>query len=450
MDGSYITRFGLVALASSVLLASCGGKDNAVDESSKSSEKSQSTADSGNGGKSEGGTKNKLPTVPIVKVEKERLERRLQLPGELLAYQNVPMHAKVEGYVKSITVDRGSVVKKGQLLISIFCPELDEKAKEGAAKLSSAESAFRRAQASEDSTRSKLIEAKARLDADKLTFERLQEASKTPGAIAQNEVDIQQKSVESDKARVESINQEVVGAHNLVIAEGHNVTAARDVLKSLDAMTAYLQVRAPFDGVITERNVHEGSIVAIDADRTALPMVRIQEKDILRLVVAVPEASVSGTKIGTKIDFTVPAFVGKTFNGVVARPGYALDNSTRTMPVELNVYNSDGELEPGMFATVDWKVTRPYDTLFVPTSAVDADLKGTFVIRVKDDVTERVDVQRGLAMGNKIEVTGALNPGDMVALKATNELKTGTKLIAKVASTDDIANAGKKSASGGE
>jgi membrane fusion protein, multidrug efflux system len=450
MYKSHIIGFGLVALASSVFLASCGEKDTTSDDSSKSSEKSQSTSENKNEGKSAGGTEKKLPTVPIVKVEKERLERSLQLPGELLAYQNVPMHAKVEGYVKSITVDRGSVVKKGQLMISIFCPELDEKAKEGAAKLSSAESSFRRAQANEDSTRSKLIEAKARLDADKLTFERLQEASKTPGAVAQNEVDIQQKSVESDKARVDSINQEVAGAHNLVIAEGHNVTAARDVLKSLDAMTAYLQVRAPFDGVITERNVHEGSIVAIDADRTALPMVRIQEKDILRLVVAVPEASVSGTKIGTEIDFTVPAFVGKTFKGVVARPGYALDNSTRTMPVELNVYNKDGELEPGMFATVDWKVTRPYDTMFVPTSAVDADLKGTFVIRVKDDVTERVDVQRGLAMGNKIEVTGDLNPGDMVALKATNELKTGTKLIAKVASADDIANAGKKSASGGE
>ena len=449
MYKSHIIRFGLVALASSVFLASCGSKESASDDSSKSGEKSDSSGNKSEG-KSAGGTDKKLPTVPIVKVEKKRLERDLALPGELLAYQNVPMHAKVEGYVKSITVDRGSVVKKGQLMISIFCPELDEKAKEGAAKLSSAESAFRRAQSSEDSTRSKLVEAKARLDADKLTFERLQEASKTPGAIAQNEVDIQQKSVESDRARVESINQEVAGAHNLVIAEGHNVTAARDVLKSLDAMTAYLQVRAPFDGVITERNVHEGSIVAIDADRTALPMVRIQQKDILRLVVAVPEASVSGTKIGTKIDFTVPAFVGKTFSGVVARPGYALDNSTRTMPVELNVYNNNGELEPGMFATVDWKVTRPYDTLFVPTSAVDADLKGTFVIRVKDDVTERVDVQRGLAMGNNIEVTGALNEGDMVALKATNELKTGTKLIARAASADDIENAGKKSASGGE
>jgi membrane fusion protein (multidrug efflux system) len=364
----HIVTYGLVALASSLLLASCSNSENGADSPAKG-EKAESKSEGGGESKSE----KKLPTVPIVKVEKERLNRELQLPGELLAYQNVPVHAKVEGYVKSITVDRGSIVKKGQLMMTIFCPELNEKAKEGAAKLSSAESAFRRAQAGEDSTRSKLIEAKARLDADQLTYDRLKEAAKTPGAIAQNEVDIQQKSAESDKARVESINQEVAGAHNLVLAEGHNITAARDVLKSLDAMTAYLQIRAPFDGVITERNVHEGSIVAVDSDRMALPMVRIQEKDILRLVVAVPEASVSGTKIGTNIDFTVPAFVGKKFSGVVARPGYALDNATRTMPVELNVYNKSGELEPGMFATVDWKVTRPYDTLFVPTSAVDAD-----------------------------------------------------------------------------
>ena len=435
-------RFGLIAIASTCLLASCGEKQNTAENSANPNNKSNA--------KDESASAKKLPTVPVVKVQMERLERMLQLPGELLAFQNVPVHAKVEGYVKAINVDRGSIVKKGQQMITIFCPELDEKAKEGAAKLSSAESAYRRSQSSEDSTRSKLVEAKARLDADQLTFQRLQEAAKTPGAVAQNEVDIQQKSVESDKARVDSIGQEVMGAHNLVIAEGHNVQAARDVLRSLNAMTDYLTIRAPFDGVITERNVHLGSIVAIDSDRTALPMVRIQEKDILRLVVAVPESAVSGTKIGTKIEFNVPAFVGKKFYGVVARPGYALDNSTRTMPVELNVYNSDGQLEPGMFANVDWKVTRPYDTLFVPVSAVDADLKGTFVIRVKDDVTERVPVQRGLAMGNQIEVSGELKQGNMVALKATNELKTGTHLIARVADETDIANAGKKSSSGGE
>jgi membrane fusion protein (multidrug efflux system) len=391
-----------------------------------------------------------LPTVPTIAIKKEKLEKELRLPGELVAYQNVPIHAKVEGFVKWIGVDRGSIVKKGQKMITVFCPELDEKEKEGAAKLAAAESSFRRAQAGEDSVKSMLVEAKARLDADQLTYQRLQAAAQTPGAVAQNEVDIQAKSVESDKARVDSIVQEVSGAHNLVVSEGHNVRASQQVLASLKDMTNYLTLTAPFDGVITERNVHEGSIVAVDSGRTAEPMVRIQQKDVLRLVVAVPEDSVSGTKLGEKIAFTVPAFVGKTFYGVVARPAYALDNATRTMPVELSVNNSSGDLEPGMFATVSWQVTRPYETLFVPSTAVESDLKGTFVIRVKDNTSERVEIQRGLSMGDQVEVNGTLQAGDMVALKATDELKTGTHLIAKVASGEDIRNSKKHGSSGGE
>ncbi len=431
---SNTVKLGLIATTSLMCLSSCGSKthDESEQHQSKSSHQSQ------------------LPTIPVVPVRKELLQHKLNLPGELVAYQNVPMHAKVEGYIKWIGVDRGSFVKKGQDLIRIFCPELDEKAKEGAAKLASAESSFRQAQANEDATRSKLVEAKARCDADKLTFERLQEASKTPGAVAQNEVDLQQKAVESDNARVESVKQELTGAKNLVLAEGHNVQASRQVLNSLNSMKGYLTIKAPFDGVITERNVHEGSIVAVDSGRNSPPLVRLQEKDHLRLVVAVPEDSVSGTKIGQKIEFSVPAFIGKKFYGIIARPGYALDSATRTMPVELDVPNADGQLEPGMFATVHWLVSRPYLTLFVPASAVDADLKATYVIRVKNDVSERVDVQKGLTMEGETEISGNIHEGDLVALKATNELKTGTHLIAKNADAEDLEIAGKKSSAGGE
>jgi RND family efflux transporter MFP subunit len=383
-------------------------------------------------------------------VQSLRLQSKLDLPGQLLAYQDVPIHAKVEGYISWIGVDRGSLVKKGQKLITIFCPELDEKVKEGAAKLSAAESSYRRAQATQDSVKSKLVETKARLDADALTYQRLEEASKTPGAIAQNEVDIQQKTVESDKARVESVKQEVLAAENLVSAEEQNVQAARQVLKALDAMMSYLTIQAPFDGVITERNVHVGSIVAIDPSRGVLPLLRIQEKDILRLVVAVPESSVSGTTIGQKFEFTVPAFMSKTFYGIVARPAYALDEKTRTMPVELNVYNQDGTLDPGMFANVHWEVTRPCNSLFVPQSAVDSDLKGTFILRIKDNVAERIKVERGLTMGTLIEVSGDLQAGDLVALEATDEIQSSTNISAQIANANDLKNASRHKSTGGE
>jgi membrane fusion protein (multidrug efflux system) len=434
---SNIVKTGLAAMASLILLSSCGSKTADQTEATKTTTTNIET-------------KSALPTVPVIHVKEELLSHKLGLPGELLAYQNVPIHAKVEGYIKWIGIDRGSFVKKDQELIKIFCPELNEKVKEAEEKVSSAQSSYRQAQAAGDATKSKLVEAKARSDADQLTFARLKEAAKTPGAVAQNEVDIQQKAVESDLARVESVRQEVTGAQNLINAEGHNIQAARQVLNAVKDMTTYLTIRAPFDGVITERNVHNGSIVAIGSGRDAPPLVRIQEKDHLRLVVAVPEDSVSGTKIGQKVEFSVPAFIGRKFYGIVARPGYALDSATRTMPVELDVPNANGELDPGMFATVHWLVSRPYPTLFVPASSVDSDLKGTFVIRVKDDVSQRVDVQKGLTMGDTIEISGDLHAGDTIALKATNELKTGTRLIARVADDRDIKTANKQSSSGGE
>jgi membrane fusion protein, multidrug efflux system len=391
-----------------------------------------------------------IPTVAVVAVQSKTLDRKLDLPGELRAFQDVPVHAKVEGYITWIGVDRGSKVKKGDKMITISCPELIEKTKEGESKLSAAESTYRRAQSALQSEKSKLVEANARLDADALTYQRLQQAAQTPGAIAQNEVDMQQKTVESDKARVASVESEVKAAEAVVVAEKHNVQAARDVLQSLLAMQSYLTIKAPFDGVITERNVHEGSIVAVDAARNDLPLVRIQQKDILRLVVAVPEDSIAGTKVGEQISFNVPAYLGKSFKGTIARLGYALDTQTRTMPVELNVVNADGSLEPGMFATVRWQVKRPYTTLFVPSTAVASDLKGTFVNRIEDNVSKRVEVQTGQPMGSMVEISGPLQEGNLVALTATDELKSGTKLVSKIADAKEIEGASKHTAAGGE
>ncbi len=391
-----------------------------------------------------------VPTVPVVAVEKKPLDVTLVLPGQLVAFQDVPIHAKVEGFISSIMVDRGSRVHKGQHMIVIKAPEVDDKLQEAQSKISAADAAYRQSQSTLQGTISKQVEAKAKFDADQLTYTRLLQASKTPGAIAQNEVDLQQKTVEEDKARIQAIQSEVAAARNVVVSQNNNLTAAKNVANALKSMRSYLTICAPFDGVVTERNVHEGSIMAVDGNRQSLPLVRVQQKSMLRLVVAVPEESVAGIKIGTKIPFTVPAFVGKEFEGTVARLGYALDTNTRTMPVELNVPNADGALEPGMFATVTWAITRPKDCLFVPQSAVDSDLKGTFVVRIADGISERVKVQRGQTMGELVEVVGNLNVGDLVALKATDEIRSGTRIVAKLADQAQIKASAKHASSGGE
>jgi len=215
-------------------------------------------------------------------------------------------------------------------------------------------------------------------------------------------------------------------------------------------MRTYLTIRAPFDGVVTERNVHQGSIVAVDSSRSSQPLVRVQQKDVLRLVVAVPEECVAGLKEGATIAFSVPAFLGKIFYGSVARLGFALDSKTRTMPVELNVENKSGDLEPGMFATVHWLNNRPYETMFVPSPAVATTLKGTFVVLVAGGKTRQVTVQKGQSMDDKVEIVGDIKPGDTIALKGTDEYKNGTVVNAKPASAEDLEKAMKQSGGGGE
>jgi membrane fusion protein, multidrug efflux system len=133
--------------------------------------------------------------------------------------------------------------------------------------------------------------------------------------------------------------------------------------------------------------------------------------------------------------FTVPAFPGETFTGVVQRIAHALDVKTRTMPVELDVMNPSGRLSPGMYAEVLWLTRRPQPSLFVPSSAVATTTERTFVIRIRDGEAEWVDVKRGAVMGNLVEVFGQLAPGEQVAVRGTDELRAGTHVVAKQVSS---------------
>jgi RND family efflux transporter MFP subunit len=315
-----------------------------------------------------------VPAVLVAKVVSQKLSKSLRLPGELWAYRNVALFAKVQGFVEMIGVDRGSEVKQGELLAQLTAPEFA----------------------------AQRVEAEAKLASNLDTYKRLEEAAKTPGVIAGNEVEIAQKQVDADRARI-------------------RVYAQNEV---------YLKITAPFSGVITERNVHEGSIVG---PSSAQPLLRIQEIARLRLVLYVPESAVGGIKVGEKVHFTVPAYPGDRFPGTVARVAYALDPKMRTMPVELDVENADRRLTPSMVAEIQWEFIRPAPSLFVPGSAIATTTERKFVIRVKDGQTEWVDVKVGQNVGNLVEVFGNLSDGDQVAQRGTDELRAGTRVIAKVA-----------------
>ena len=189
---------------------------------------------------------------------------------------------------------------------------------------------------------------------------------------------------------------------------------------------------APFDGVVTERNVHPGALVGPNSGpAAATPMLRVVDNDRLRLVVPIPEVYTSGVTPGGTMSFTVPAYPGQRFSGTVARIAQAVDVKTRTMAVELDVMNRDGRLVPGTFCQVTWPVRRPAPSLFVPSGSVGSTTDRTFVIRVRNGRTEWVDVRTGLASGPLMEVFGDLQPGDQVAVRGTDEIKPGTEVRAR-------------------
>src|SRR5262249_46518999 len=160
-----------------------------------------------------------------------------------------------------------------------------------------------------------------------------------------------------------------------------------DALKTLEA---YLSVRAPFDGVITERNVHPGALVGPPSGASTAPLLRMEMLERLRLVVAVPEADLGAIPPGGTAEVHVPTWAGKRFKGVIARLAHDVDARTRTMPVELDVENKDRKLAPGMFAEVDWPIHREGPSILVPPSAVVQTTERTYVDRVRDSVVEMV------------------------------------------------------------
>jgi membrane fusion protein (multidrug efflux system) len=385
-----MTRTGLSWMAflgaATVLCASCSSHSN-------SGAAAQSAAASS------------TPTVEVAKVSSKKLSITVRLPGELQASEAVAVFPKVTAYVDSIEVDRGSRVKTGQLMARLVAPEFAAQRAEAQSKLQAAES--------------QRAESQAKLSSDASTYERLKSASATPGVVAGNDLEIAQRAVDADKARLE--------------ASGGSAEAAKSALKSVAEIEGYLQVRAPFNGIVTERNVHPGSLVgpSTGASSSTMPMLRVEKADKLRLVVPIPEKYAGGIDEGTKIEFSVPAYPGQTFTGTVARIAHSVDVKTRTMPVELDVNNGDGRLSSGMFPEVMWAVRRTGPSLFVPLSAVVRTTEAIFVVRIRDGNTEWVNVQTGEIDGKSIEVIGGLREGDEIAARGTDELRPGTHVVTK-------------------
>ena len=373
----------LSALTAGLALAGCGGESQTTGQQQAKT----STAGAAN-----------QQTVQVTQVQSRTLKTVESLPAQIAPYEAVDIYPKVTGFIDALKVDRGSRVREGEVIVRLSAPELVAQRSQGEAALASAQS--------------RLAAAQAKLAADRATYQHLASAAKTPGVVAENDLVVSQQTAASDQAEVE--------------AATHNVGAARDAVRSVSQLESYLEIRAPFSGVVTARYLHPGALVGPNSGQAgAQPIVRIESLGRLRIVVPVPEAFATGVNLGQQVKFTVPSFPGQTFHAPIARISHAIDAQTRTMSVELDVRNEPA-ITPGAFANVQWPVERSSATLFVPTTAVATDLQRTFVIRVDQNKAQWVDVTTGVTSGDSIEVFGDLHAGDAVAVRGTDELRPGS------------------------
>ncbi len=336
--------------------------------------------------------------VEVVRVVSKSVDRQVKLPGELQPYLAVPIFAKVAGFVKAVNVDRGSEVRQDQILATLEAPEIQSQVLEAQSKAQAID--LQRA------------EAAAKLAAAQSTYDRLKAASATPGVVAENDVVVAQKNVEAAQALVRSYEDSIKAAQ-----------AQADTIKALQQ---YLTIRAPFAGVITERNVHPGALVGPGS--AATPLLRLHQITRLRLVVAVPEALVGAMVKDARVPFTVPAYPGETFFGVLNLVARDLDEKTRSMAVEIDVKNPDLRLTPGMYPEVQWPVRRPQPSLLVPPTSIVTTTERTFVVRVNNGVAQWVNVGRGARVGDLIEVFGPLKEGDTIVRRGSDEIREGAKV----------------------
>jgi membrane fusion protein, multidrug efflux system len=321
-----------------------------------------------------------------ISLRKDTLETRLTIPGELVAYQQVDLYAKVPAFVKELKVDIGSRVKAGQVLVTLEAPELMSQVSAAESRLKSQEALFTASQAS---------------------YNRLVETSKTPGTISPNDLEQAEAKRSSDLA---------------------NLQAARASYREVSDIKSYLVIRAPFDGTITARNVNVGAYVGPTGKGSELPALILQQQRKLRLVISIPESYSGYFREGDEVAFKVRSMPSEEFKAKLTRLSGALDLRLRSQRAEADVENESGKLLAGTVADVTTSLRSSENSFIVPKSAVVNSAEAMFVIRVSNGKAERVNVRKGLEANQLVEVFGDLFENDILLRKASDEIKAGQEV----------------------
>jgi membrane fusion protein (multidrug efflux system) len=315
-------------------------------------------------------------------ITEKALSSNARLPGQLRPYNEVNIFPKVNGFVKKLYVDRGAIVKKGELLMTLEAPEMES-------QLQSANSRY--------------LQAQENAVASKEKYQRLKEAAKEPGSVSPLDLDNAMSKMKVDNA--------------MALAEQSNVTSVR-------TMQDYLNIRAPFDGMIVLRNVSPGALVS-PGKGTDQPMLVLQDISKLRLEVYIPEDYVDKVDLNQPVKFTFNAMPGNEHVAKISRSANSL-GSMRSEAIEIDVQNKNGQLKPGMYAEVGIPMLSGAKSLLVPNNAIVRSTEREYVVTVKSGKAALIDIKEGLARNDSTEVFGNLKAGDRIINHPGDELKAGT------------------------
>lgn len=328
-----------------------------------------------------------------IRVTASRPVSELSLPGELESYYETDLYPRVSSYVRTLTVDIGDQVRKGQVLAELEAPELTANLTEAYSKVKAAEAVY---------------------GASKGIFQRVLRTSRTAGAIS---------PVDLETARTKAISDSL------------SVVAANAHYKSVNQLVSYLKIVAPFSGVITDRRLSPGAFVG-PGGQNGVPMLKIKQLDRLRLRIAVPEAYLGDIHRGAPVKFSVRSFPGQTFTGHINRIANNVRPETRSELVEIDFQNQGGRLKPGMFASAQLPVT-PSDegSVYVPKSAIISTSDRTFVQKLVGGKVVRIPVQKGNDAIGQTQIFGDINPGDVILKTASEDVADGanpkTQLVSR-------------------
>jgi RND family efflux transporter MFP subunit len=357
------------------------------------------------------------PTVGVTKVTRKSLQRQITLSSELVPFQEIDVYAKESGFVQKLYVDYGTRVKKGQLMATLEIPELQALLVEDKADIKADNNEVSRDQ-------NEVGRYKAEYKALHLEYTRLNDVSQSqPGLVAQQEVDDAQGKDLAASSQVDAAEAALDAARS-------QLASAQAKLAHDQALFDYSRITAPFAGVVTNRYANLGTLMqaGTDSSTQALPLVRLSEDDLFRLVIPVPESYVEYIRIGDPVEVSVPS-LNRTFPGKVARFSVEVREDTRTMHTEVDIPNPERVLMPGLFAEATLTLQKKDNILTVPVQAVSHENNQTavYMVNAQDQIAIQ-PVTAGMQTTNNVEILSGVSEGEQVVVSDRSGLKAGEKV----------------------